>query len=198
MMRARYAFTVAVMMFVLTGCGEAGDKVSDAYKKSSDKPPATVKTTEVTTTEISTETTVETSEKTTSVTTSAITDESSEAVTRTETVTEEVSEVPAESEIIQEKYDTFYGILIDEDCSDVEDPVMHDLPCMLMEECRASGYGLDILQEDGSWIFYMFDSNGQDLAWEYLLQTEREYGLYVTVTGRWEDNVIKVISIEES
>lgn len=113
-------------------------------------------------------------------------------VQTTETTTESVTEAP------EEKYDSFFGVLIDEDCSDFEDPPMHDLPCMFMEGCRASGYGLDIEQPDGTWVFYMFDEKGQELAWAYLNQTTRQDGLFVTVTGRWEDNILKVISIEES
>lgn len=127
-----------------------------------------------------------------------------------ETVPEESSETgPAETsrsegspetpeDSAEESYETFYGVLIDEDCSDFEDPPMHDLPCMFMKECRASGYGLDIQQEDGSWVFYMFDENGQDLSWEYLNVTQRQDGLFVNVSGTPEDNIIKVISIEES
>lgn len=97
----------------------------------------------------------------------------------------------------EEQYDTFYGVLIDWDCSDFEDPPAHDLPCMLMDECRASGYGVDIQQSDGSWVFYMFDERGQELAWDCLLHTARMDGLYVSVTGKWEDNVIKVIGLNE-
>ena len=97
-----------------------------------------------------------------------------------------------------EKEETFYGILIDEDCSDFEDPPLHDLPCMLMYSCRDSGYGLDILQKDGSYQFYMFDDNGQKLAWEYLNQTTRMYGLYITVTGTYEEGVIAVNTLAES
>lgn len=96
------------------------------------------------------------------------------------------------------QYDTFFGVLMDECCSDIEDPAIHETNCMFMEGCRESGYGLDIRQEDGSWVFYMFDEAGQDLTLEYLEQTERVDGLYVTVTGTMENEVIKVISIEES
>ena len=42
------------------------------------------------------------------------------------------------------------------------------------------------------------DEAGQQLAWDYLLSTERLDGLYVTVKGRWDGDTIKVISIEES
>lgn len=118
--------------------------------------------------------------------------EAETTVQTTETTTESITETS------EEKYDSFFGVLIDEDCSDFEDPPLHDLPCMFMEGCRASGYGLDIEQPDGTWVFYMFDENGQELAWEYLNQTTRQDGLFVTVTGRWEDNILKVISIEES
>ena len=98
----------------------------------------------------------------------------------------------------KEDDETFYGVLIDEDCSDFEEPSMHDLPCMLMYACRDSGYGLDILQPDGSYAFYMFDRNGQELAWQYLNETTRMSDLYVTVTGKREDNLIKVKTLEES
>ena len=96
------------------------------------------------------------------------------------------------------QYDTFFGVLMDECCLDIEDPALHETNCMFMEGCRESGYGLDIQQEDGSWVFYMFDEAGQNLTLEYLEQTERVDGLYVTVTGTMENEVIKVISIEES
>ena len=96
------------------------------------------------------------------------------------------------------EYDTFFGVLMDECCSDIEDPALHETNCMFMEGCRESGYGLDIRQEDGSWVFYMFDEAGQQLTLDYLEQTERVDGLYVTVTGTMENEVIKVISIEES
>ena len=98
----------------------------------------------------------------------------------------------------EEQPETFFGILIDEDCSDFEDPPSHDLPCMLMDECRASGYGVDIQQADGSWAFYMFDDIGQELAWDLLRHTSRMDGLYVSVIGKWENNVIKVIDLNEA
>ena len=96
------------------------------------------------------------------------------------------------------EYETFYGVLMDECCSDIDDPAIHETACMFMDGCRESGYGLDIQNEDGSWDFFMFDEKGQQLTWEYLNTTERLDGLYVTVTGSLEDEVIKVISIKES
>ena len=40
---------------------------------------------------------------------------------------------------------------MDYDCSDMTNPEEHELACMFMEECKASGYGLDILQKDGTY-----------------------------------------------
>lgn len=109
------------------------------------------------------------------------------------------TEVKSETtDISRGEYDTFFGVLMDECCSDIEDPAFHETNCMFMEGCRESGYGLDIRQEDGSWVFYMFDEAGQQLTLDYLEKTERVDGLYVTVTGTMENEVIKVISIEES
>ena len=114
---------------------------------------------------------------------------------------QQTRETSPEREIKPEEKDpdeTFYGVLIDEDCSDFEEPSMHDLPCMLMYDCRDSGYGLVILHPDGSYVFYMFDQHGQELAWQYLNETTRMSGLYVTVTGKREENLIKVKTLEES
>lgn len=93
--------------------------------------------------------------------------------------------------------ETFQGFLIDECCSNLDDLPAHDLHCMLMETCRASGYGLDIQQPDGSWQFILFDENGQNLTWEYLNQTNRMDNLYVTVKGTLTDGVIAVSVLEE-
>jgi len=109
------------------------------------------------------------------------------------TVHTEVSELIEE----QEEYKEFYGILIDEDCSDFEDPPAHDLPCLLMDECRASGYGIDIQQKDGSWKFYPFDENGQEKSWEYLTHTEKMNNFYITVIGKLNDNIIEVKDFKE-
>ena len=112
--------------------------------------------------------------------------------------TQETSPETVVEPAVKEADETFYGVLIDEDCSDFEEPSMHDLPCMLMYACRDSGYGLDILQPDGSYVFYMFDQHGQELAWQYLNETTRMNCLYVTVTGKRDENIIKVKTLEES
>ena len=204
----RKALTLFLAYVMLTGCGASSEKEpSAAYLKSSGIPPATV-TAAVTATpaETASVTAAVSSEpeKTTSELTQALADTSivtekgtsSAAPSQTTTV---VSTTTVTSATEQTKeYADFFGVLIDEDCSDHEDPPRHDTDCMFMEECRASGYGIDIEQEDGSWVFYMFNDNGQALAWDLLNTTKRPDGLFVTVTGEWDNGKIKVISIKES
>ena len=116
-------------------------------------------------------------------------------ITTTSPVTEPVTEaVSTESQPV---YETFSGILIDADCADFDDPPVHDLPCMLMDTCRASGYGLDVQQADGTWTFIPFDENGQNLAWDYLLHTTRMDNLHVEVTGTLTDGIIAVQTLTE-
>ena len=117
-----------------------------------------------------------------------------------EQVTEKPTPTTAETTVTAEtsEYDTFFGVLMDECCSDIDDPTVHETNCMFMDGCRESGYGLDIKQADGSWLFFKFDDKGQQLTWEYINSTERQDGLFVTVTGTLENEIIKVISIEES
>ncbi len=205
----------AALTVLLTACGQSEPGTPSAPKRTSyDVPPATIaaalplndpapqQTSPAGEQEIITETSAVTEASVTTAeaagTTSAAAAHDLELEQLAEPQTEAVAEgAQEETASADPQYDTFLGVLIDEDCSDFEDPPSHDLPCMLMDECRASGYGLDIQQEDGSWIFYMFDENGQELTWGYLRQTSRMDGLYVTVTGIWEDNVIKVIEISE-
>jgi flagellar basal body L-ring protein FlgH len=118
-----------------------------------------------------------------------------------ETASKETEKMTAEEAVSQaeteQQTEIFSGVLMDEDCSGLEDPPLHETNCMFMDECRASGYGLDIEQPDGSWVFYMFDERGQQLTWEYLNITTRTEGLYADVTGIRSGDIIKVISIEE-
>ena len=189
---------IGIITAMLSGCGQT-EIISDSVSSANTEkiPPITVVKTE-------------TEQSESSISEAAVSDTTEPKVTSAETavssseiqeqsLTEETSAQAAAPEETKqaEQYDTFYGVLIDEDCSDFEYPPLHDLPCMLMDSCRASGYGLDIEQSDGSWVFYMFDDNGQSLSWDYLTQTDRMDGLYVTVTGKWEDNVIKVIDLQE-
>lgn len=195
------------LLLLLTGCTPT-DAVSvtqpppdlpaqTAVRETADAPIHTTATEQVTArnTETTTATATAVAEETTEAANPETTAPATDPPAPEETAAEEATpDIPVQTEPV---YETFVGILIDEDCSDFEDPPLHDLPCMLMDSCRASGYGLDIQQPDGSWLFYPFDETGQALSWDYLIHTERMDGLYVKVTGTWEGNCIKVIAIEE-
>lgn len=205
----RKALTLFLAYVMLTGCGASSDdRLSSAYIKSSEIPPATVTTTVTASvtaastassapeeqTTVLTKASAETSVITEKQTVSEITSQTTTAVSTSAVPTAAVTSATEQTK----QYAEFFGVLIDEDCSDFEDPPRHDTDCMFMEGCRASGYGIDIEQEDGSWVFYMFDDNGQVLAWDYLNTTKRPDGLFVTVAGEWDNGKIKVISIKES
>lgn len=186
---------------LLTGCAK-----SDAQGQ---EPVCTTETAAASTLETQPETTVSTTAATIAETTdTTIVTETlaSEAETEPPTVSPESltpetvpesTQAPTPETEPEPVYETFTGILIDTDCSDFDDPPAHDLPCMLMDTCRASGYGLDIQREDGTWYFIPFDENGQNLTWDYLLQITRMDNLYVTVSGTMTDGVIAVQTLEE-
>ena len=194
---------------LLTGCARTDAQGQETISPTETQPETTAVTT--------TETEPVTTSATTKVETTAPVTTAAETTAETTTVSIETEPEPTETTALPETappeteppateppatepvpvYETFTGILIDQDCSDFDDPPSHDLPCMLMESCRASGYGLDILQADGTWLFYAFDENGQDLALDYLLHTTRMDNLYVTVTGTLTDGTIAVQTLEK-
>ncbi len=214
-MKKKYLLTLILVTALLCGCGKAEDTAelnievtSPEFKQAVTE--STSAETSIAETSVLTETSAVTSGTTTTVETesSETSSETSETSALAEGNKEEstppaaqteapVTEAPEETTTEAGATETFTGILIDEDCSDFEDPPSHDLPCMLMDECRASGYGIDILQDDGTWKFYMFDEKGQDLSWDYLIHTSRMDKLYVNVTGTLKDGKIYVDKLEE-
>ncbi len=206
---------VAVLSIMLTGCGSTEQTAvqNDAAETSAFSETAassaesTIKeeTTALSETSVSETVTSETTGAETSV--SSASESQNTEVPETEAEEKGTEEKAAETEVPQAEEtvpvteaaeERFYGVLIDADCSDFEDPPSHDLPCMLMDECRASGYGIDILKDDGTWVFYMFDQKGQDLTLDYLLKTKRNDNLYAYVTGKFEDGVIRVTGLDEA
>lgn len=114
-----------------------------------------------------------------------------------------ITQVPEKTQVVNtatpipQEEESFYGILMDYDCSDMTNPEEHELACMFMEECKASGYGLDILQKDGSYKFYMFDEKGQELTWQYMQHCTRVDGLYVRIWGTYKNGKIYVTKLKE-
>ena len=205
MKKIRFAALI-IPFILLSGCGNS--YASDTSNAAVEPSFSTVQTNAVETT--STSSSIVT-QSTTNATSESIEQTITEAtiandLPKTETVQSVKEQVESEDTTVEESeatteetvnYEVFSGILIDDDCSDFESPPEHDLPCMLMDSCRASGYGIDIQLEDGSWKFYMFDEKGQELSWDYLTHTKRMNKLYVTVTGILENDIIYVEKLEE-
>lgn len=209
---------VAVLSIMLTGCGSMEQTAvqNDAAETSAFSETAassaesTIKeeTTALSETSVSEAVTSETTGAETSVSSASESQNTEVPETEADKAEEkDVNETAAETEVPQAEEtvpvteaaeERFYGVLIDADCSDFEDPPAHDLPCMLMDGCRASGYGIDILKDDGTWVFYMFDQKGQELTLDYLLKTKRNDNLYAYVTGKFEGGVIRVTGLEEA
>ncbi len=203
-------FAAFIIPFILlNGCGKTNTSNSSepvanrTFSTSQVQIVETTSTSASTSLQVTTLTTTDITLKTAETTITEI--EITEVISETESVQPVTEQViieetsAAETDIIVEEtvnYEVYNGILIDEDCSDFETPPEHDLPCMLMDSCRASGYGIDIQQDDGSWKFYIFDEKGQQLSWDYLTNTNRMSELYVTVTGKLENGIIYVEKLE--
>lgn len=60
--------------------------------------------------------------------------------------------------------DKLEGILLEGHHSTTASPAEHKKLCLLMPDCAASGFGVSVLQDDGSYKFYKFDEAGHKLA----------------------------------
>jgi hypothetical protein len=84
------------------------------------------------------------------------------------------------------------GWLIEKSCSGTDDPAKHTRECCLMKDCAASGYGVIVKQQDGSFKFYKFDQRGHNLAADYLKKTNKKDNLTISVKGIWDGDILKV------
>lgn len=120
-----------------------------------------------------------------------------EPITRAEAVVV-ASRVLADKAPVVQPEQEFKGILIEESCSGTEDPTTHKKECLLMPGCASSGYGIDVKQADGKYIFYKFDENGHNLAKQNIIdKTSKQDNITIVVTGIPEGNIIKVSAISE-
>jgi hypothetical protein len=91
---------------------------------------------------------------------------------------------------------TLNGWLMDQCCIvKTKDPAKHSRTCNMMESCAASGYGIIVKQQDGSFKFYLFDEKGQSIAKDFLKKTQKETNLTITVKGRWNGEILQVASL---
>ncbi len=85
----------------------------------------------------------------------------------------------------------FTGFIIDEDCYiNYSDPGEDTKTCLLMSSCAASGYGIAVLQSDGSYKFYYFDGSfapqatgAQAEAYKLIKNTLKKNQVSISVTG---------------
>lgn len=96
---------------------------------------------------------------------------------------------------------TLTGILIDEHCFERKSaaPYSDTRNCLLMNACISGGYGIAVLQGDGTYKFYYFDGNffslgsttdgtgGQKLSYDVILKSTKTNNFLVTVTGHFTD-----------
>ena len=96
---------------------------------------------------------------------------------------------------------TLTGILIDEHCFERKSaaPYNDTRNCLLMKACISGGYGIAVLQGDGTYKFYYFDGNffslgsttdgtgGQKLSYDVILKSTKTNNFLVTVSGHFTD-----------
>lgn len=92
---------------------------------------------------------------------------------------------------------TLTGILIDEHCFAFKDPANDTKMCLMMVNCKASGYGAAVLKSDGSYEFYAFDDAGQVLAADIIKNTKKMKNIIIEVKGSLDGEIVKVSSIVE-
>jgi sulfite exporter TauE/SafE len=108
------------------------------------------------------------------------------STTIADTTTEKVQTIP------ETKEQSFTGYIIDEDCFVMmpQDPGSDTKVCLRMSSCTASGYGIAVLQSDGSYKFYFFDgefapkaAGAQVKAFNIISNTTKKDHVSITVKG---------------
>jgi len=91
---------------------------------------------------------------------------------------------------------TLKGYIIDKCCLTDPGPEDDTIDCLLMDSCRASGYGLAIKNGSG-YIWYEFDKVGKDRAFAILKATTKYKKISVTVKGTVVNAILHVSEINE-
>ena len=76
-------------------------------------------------------------------------------------------------------------------------PELHSLKCALMPPCVASGFGVYVQGNDGSYGFYKFDKKGSKLAEDLLRKTSKENYIEVEAKGSLRGGILRVSSLKE-
>ena len=79
-------------------------------------------------------------------------------------------------------------------------PEKNNVMCLVMDNCKATGYGMFIKQKNGKYKFYKFDKKGSDMALKEILlpiKNQMEPAPYIEVKGSMKGNLITVTSIKK-
>lgn len=86
-------------------------------------------------------------------------------------------------------------------CCKKKSPEKETKACLSMPDCAENGYGVNVKQSDGSYIFLPFDSYGNELAKKDILQkTKKAANITINVKaveGYYPGGTLKVLSIAE-
>ncbi len=77
-------------------------------------------------------------------------------------------------------------------------PEKHTVVCLKNKSCAASGYGLLIKNDSGTYDFTKFDNNGNKQIKALLKSTKRTDNYYIQVKGVMAKNIIRVVKISEA
>ena len=78
-------------------------------------------------------------------------------------------------------------------------PEKNNVMCLLMDNCRKTGYGIFVKQGDGKYAFYKFDKKGSDLAYTEVLsrmKNSMDPAPKIEVKGTLKGDTITVSSIK--
>jgi hypothetical protein len=88
--------------------------------------------------------------------------------------------------------DTLEGFLLEGHHSTTPTPSEHKKLCLLMPDCAASGFGISVLQDDGTYKYYKFDETGHRLAVILLDSIDAADHVGIRVEGHIAGDVIHV------
>ncbi len=94
--------------------------------------------------------------------------------------------------------DTLEGFLLEGHHSTTSSPSEHKKLCLLMPDCAASGFGISVLQEDGTYKYYKFDETGHKLAVILLDSITAADHVGIRVEGHVAGDVIHVSRLSQA
>lgn len=91
------------------------------------------------------------------------------------------------------------GVLFTACCKN-KTPEKETKACLIKPGCAENGYGVNVKQSDGGYVFLPFDSKGNELAKVILEKTEKDANITISVKaveGCYPGGILRVLSIAE-